>query len=420
MMGGFGVYSEVGRLRKVMVHRPDLSLRRLTPSNRENFLFDDVLWVERAIQEHDAFVRVLREEGVTVYYVADLLSEALSAGRAQTMVIERVINAMTVGVSAVPQMRACLQDMDAATLARHLIGGLTKEEAGCLGSDLDSHHSLTLAASGPEDFILPPLPNMLYTRDSSSWIFGGFTLNPMFKSSRRMEAINLAAVYRYSPFFRGADFSVWYPRRDSVGKFELFEFERASMEGGDVMPLGNRSVLMGMSERTNSRMIEIVASELFSHGAADRVIVAQMTQDRAHMHLDTVFSMVDQGMATIYPPVVDTMNTYSIRPGEGDIPLEVSREKDFLTAVADALDIGRLEVIPTGGDEYEAAREQWDDGNNLLALRPGKVVAYNRNTSTNRNLRKSGIDVLEIEGSELSRGRGGTHCMTCPLARDPA
>lgn len=417
-MSRFGVYSETGRLRKVMVHRPDLSLRRLTPKNHEKLLFDELLWVDRAVQEHDAFVEVLKGEGVRVYYLQELLKEALSSGKARRVVVERVINAMTVGLSAVPQLQECLLDMDPATLARHLIGGLTKRESGCLESDWLSKHSLTLAASGPDSFILPPLPNTLYTRDSSSWIFGGFTINPMFWPPRRLEAINLAAVYRFSPLFSGADFSVWYPRRADDGRFELVESERASMEGGDIMPVGNATVIMAMSERTSSRMIEIVAGELFSHGSAERIIVARMARNRAHMHLDTVFSMIDVNMATVYPPVVESMETYSIVPGEGDVLVELSREEDFLATVAEALGLDSLEVIPTGGDEYQAAREQWDDGNNLLAVSPGKVVAYNRNTSTNRNLRKAGIEVLEIEGSELSRGRGGSHCMTCPLARD--
>jgi len=417
-MSRLGVYSETGRLRKVMVHRPDIALRRLTPKNHEQLLFDELLWVDRAVREHDAFVKVLKGEGVRVYYLQELLQDALSSEKARRVVVERVIHAMTVGLSAVTQLQECLLDMDPSTLARHLIGGLTKRESGCLESDWLSRHSLTLAASGPDSFILPPLPNTLYTRDSSSWIFSGFTINPMFWPPRRLEAINLAAVYRFSPLFAGADFSVWYPRRADDGRFELVESERASMEGGDIMPVGNGTVIMAMSERTSSRMIEIVAGELFSHDAAERIIVARMEQDRAHMHLDTVFSMIDVDKATVYPPVVESMKTYSIVPGEGDALFELRGEEDFLATVADALGLDRLEVIPTGGDEYEAAREQWDDGNNLLAVSPGKVVAYNRNTSTNRNLRKAGIEVLEIEGSELSRGRGGSHCMTCPLARD--
>ncbi|HUU76602.1 MAG TPA: arginine deiminase [Methanoregulaceae archaeon] len=417
-MREFGVYSEVGRLRKVIVHRPDLSLRRLTPSNHEELLFDDLLWVEKAMHEHDSFVNLLRDEGVRVYYLQGLLAEAMSSEKARHTMIGRVINAMTVGISAVSQLQACLLDMDPATLARHLIGGLTKAETGCLDSDLMARRSLTSAASGPDSFILPPLPNTLYTRDSSSWIYGGLTLNPMFWPVRRLEAINLAAIYRFCPMFRDAQFNVWYPRRDVKGKFERVEAERASMEGGDVMPVGNGTVIIGMSERTTSRMIELVANELFSRGAAERVIVGQMNRNRAHMHLDTVFSMLDADTVTIYPRVVEKMRTFSIRPGEGEAVFEITREKSFLSAVADALDVKSLEVIPTGGDEYAAAREQWDDGNNVLALKPGVVVAYDRNTSTNRNFRNAGIEVLEIDGSELSRGRGGSHCMTCPLARD--
>lgn len=419
-MTEFGVYSEAGKLRKVMVHKPDLSLRRLTPSNHNDFLFDEVLWVDRALQEHDAFVRLIRDEGVKVYYLQELLAKALAAGdEIRRQVIERVSAGMTVGISAIDAVRMCLMNMEPVDLAKYLIGGLTFSELECVYMKGLARFSLTAAVAGPDAFILPPLPNTLFTRDSSSWIYNGVSINPMYWPARHPESFNAYTIYRNHPMFHDAEFEFWFPSAGEEKRLTVMDTARPSLEGGDVMPIGNRTVLIGLSERTQAGMIEQLAQSLFSRQAADRIIVAQMSRDRAHMHLDTVFTMLDVDKVTVFPDVVNKMEAYSIRPGNGQALFNVTKEENFISAVTDALDIDRLEVIPTGGDSYESAREQWDDGNNIIALRPGVVIAMNRNTFTNRNFRKAGIDVLEFEGSELSRGRGGGHCMTCPLLRDP-
>jgi arginine deiminase len=404
----FRVDSEVGRLRQVILHRPDLELKRLTPDNAGDLLFDDVLWVSRAQEEHDAFAEVLRSRGVVVHYYSDLLAQTLDIPAARAYILDRVFDPRWHGPLAADHLRAAVAGLSSRSLAGYLAGGITKREIAELAPDPKSiaFHSLD-----PDGFVLAPLPNLLYQRDTSCWIYGGVSINAMRMQARVRESMFAEAIYRWHPMFAGQGFDVWYHGADAAP---------ATIEGGDILVLGNGAVLAGMSERTTPQALEVLAHRLFAAGAATCLVAIDMPKRRAFMHLDTMLTMADHGVFTKYAGM-GMLASYTIEPGAGARELKVTDHppEDMHTALAAALGLPSITVLTAVQDVRSAQREQWDDGCNVLAVAPGVVVAYERNVTSNAYLGENGIEVITVPGGELGRGRGGPRCMSCPIEREP-
>ncbi|WP_166906229.1 arginine deiminase [Mycobacterium sp. DL440] len=394
----FGSNSEVGTLRAVILHRPGPELQRLTPRNNDALLFDGLPWVAKAQREHDAFAAVLRSRGVEVLLLADLLTEALASGAARMHGISAAVDARRLGAPLAQELSAYLRGLPPTDLAHILMAGMTFNEVPFHGAEL----SLVRLMHHGGDFVIEPLPNLLFTRDSSFWIGPRVAITSLALPARVRETSLTDLIYAHHPRFLGV-------RR-------AYESRSAPVEGGDVLLLGPGVVAVGVGERTTPAGAEALARSLFDDSLAHTVLAVPIRQERAQMHLDTVCTMVDVDAVVMYPNIVDSLSAFTIHRTEAGI--RIDDEVPFVRAAADAMGIEQLRVIDTGLDPVTAEREQWDDGNNTLALAPGVVVAYERNAETNARLADSGIEVLSIEASELGTGRGGPRCMSCPAARD--
>ncbi len=402
-----GVSSEIGRLRSVLVHRPGVEIARITPENKEALLFDDLIWLERAQEEHDAFVGIMEDRGVEVLYFEKLLAEALDDPAARAGLLSRVFTAEQCGPRVAEQLTAALAEVPVEDLVDVLIGGLLETELERFGVD----HLFAELIADRFHYGLRPLPNLLFMRDNAAWINDGVSINVLATPARARESAYMEAIYRHHPRFVAAPVPIWF----GPGEGDVYP---ATVEGGDVLVLDERTLMIGLGERTAPAAVEILARRLFARSAVEQIIVVHLLKARSQMHLDTVFTMVDRSCFNVFPGLLDEVDVHVIT-ATADGRLDVRYADGLEAALRETLGLERVHWVQTGGDAIGRLREQWDDGNNTLALAPGVVVAYKRNQETNRRLADAGIEVLELDASELCRGRGGSRCMTQPLLRDP-
>jgi arginine deiminase len=399
------VTSEIGALKKVMLHRPGKEVENLVPEYLGRLLFDDIPYIKVAVEEHDAFAQLLRHNGVEVLYLENLAADAICNDTIKTEFInEFLTESGIVSKKVFDALKEYLIKMPPQELIYTVMAGIRKEVISLNGDNL-----LSELAGDEYAFYLDPMPNLYFTRDPAAAIGRGISINRMNTEARRRETLFIKYIYKYNPLFSGQDIPLWYNRDN-----------RFSIEGGDQLVLSSSTIAIGCSERTSPEGIESFASNLFDeHEEFKRILVFDIPKCRAFMHLDTVFTMIDFDKFTIHPGISPTLQVFEITKGSNG-GLNIKNENTSLKeALKKALHLPAVQLIECGGgDRIIAGREQWNDGSNTLAIAPGTVITYDRNYVTNDILDTNGIKVLPIKSSELSRGRGGPRCMSMPLNRE--